>query len=291
MRGAEPQRQTYWTWKAAGNFIGGGTGGGLLFLTGVAAPREAFWLFIAGLVAHGFVAAGLLSVFFQLGRPFRAPRVIFRPQTSWMTRETLSDAVVFSIWLSAIWFGLPSLGRIMGLLALVPLYCHARMLKAAKGIPAWREPAIVPLIFSTGLTEGAAVFIVLAVIFGHTERWAIAALAVLVTARLLIWGVYRSRLVTPGAAPRGTAEFLEKINLGLILVGHVAPLTLLVITHFAPVLGYGPAVGGALLSLLSGWYLKHVLVTRAGYTQGLALPRLPARTPGFGGSAARPGWT
>jgi phenylacetyl-CoA:acceptor oxidoreductase subunit 2 len=290
MRGAEPQQQPYWTWKASGNFIGGGTGSGLLFLSGVTAAQETFWVFIAGVAAHAFVAAGLLSVFFQLGRPFRAPRVIFRPQTSWMTRETLSDALVFMVWVSALWFGLPSLGRVMGALALVPLYCHARMLKAAKGIPAWREPAMVPLIFSTGLAEGAAAFLVLAVVFGHAQRWAMSVLALLVIARLVIWGVYRARLVTPGAAPRGTAEFLERINVGLILLGHLAPLALLALTGFAPALGYGPAVGGALLSLLSGWYLKHALVTRAGFTQGLALPRLPARTPGFGGSATRPGW-
>ncbi len=40
-------------------------------------------------------------------------------------------------------------------LALVFVYCQGRMLQAARGIPAWREPLLVPLIVVTGLAEGA----------------------------------------------------------------------------------------------------------------------------------------
>ena len=40
-------------------------------------------------------------------------------------------------------------------LALAFIYCQARMLQAAKGIPAWREPLLVPLMVVTGLAEGA----------------------------------------------------------------------------------------------------------------------------------------
>jgi phenylacetyl-CoA:acceptor oxidoreductase subunit 2 len=32
-----------------------------------------------------------------------------------------------------------------------------------------------------------------------------------------------------------------------------------------------------LLALATGWYLKFVLVTRAAYNQGFALPQLPTR--------------
>ena len=44
-------------------------------------------------------------------------------------------------------------------LALVFVYCQARILQAAKGIPAWREPLLVPLIVITGVTEGAGLFL------------------------------------------------------------------------------------------------------------------------------------
>jgi hypothetical protein len=36
------------------------------------------------------------------------------------------------------------------------LYCQARILRAAMGIPAWRGPWVVPLIVVSGLAEGGA---------------------------------------------------------------------------------------------------------------------------------------
>jgi hypothetical protein len=42
------------------------------------------------------------------------------------------------------------------------VYCQARILQAATGIPAWREPLIVPLIVATGLAEGAGLWMLLA---------------------------------------------------------------------------------------------------------------------------------
>jgi phenylacetyl-CoA:acceptor oxidoreductase subunit 2 len=39
------------------------------------------------------------------------------------------------------------------------LYCQARILRAAKGIPAWRTPWVVPLIVISGLAEGGALLL------------------------------------------------------------------------------------------------------------------------------------
>jgi hypothetical protein len=41
------------------------------------------------------------------------------------------------------------------------LYCQARILRAAKGIPAWRTPWVVPLIVLSGLAEGGALLLLL----------------------------------------------------------------------------------------------------------------------------------
>jgi phenylacetyl-CoA:acceptor oxidoreductase subunit 2 len=39
------------------------------------------------------------------------------------------------------------------------LYCQARILRASKGIPAWRAPLVVPLILLSGLAEGGALLL------------------------------------------------------------------------------------------------------------------------------------
>ena len=46
----------------------------------------------------------------------------------------------------------------------------------------------------------------------------------------------------------------------------------------------------ALGALGSGWLFKVVLITRAAYNQGFALPRLPVRGAGTAGPATKPGW-
>jgi phenylacetyl-CoA:acceptor oxidoreductase 26-kDa subunit len=291
MRAAEPELQNYWNWKAAGNFIAGGAGSGLLFFTAVTAQQNSAWLSRAGFAALALIAAGLVCVFLELGRPLRSLNVIFRPQTSWMSREALVAGPMFAAGAAAVLFNLPGLALIAGVLALALLYCHARLLNAAKGIPAWREPATVPLIFVTGLTEGAAVFVLIAAAFGSVPLSVIATLAILVVARLLVWRTYRTRILVPGAAPIKTVEALNPIHQQLTIVGHVSPLALLMIAAVAPVVGTPLAAVGSLLALAAGWHLKYMLITRASYNQGFAISRSPARTPGFSRAGTRPGWT
>jgi DMSO reductase anchor subunit len=57
--------------------------------------------------------------------------------------------------LAAVWFGGGVFVGMAALLGVLFLYCQGRILQASKGIPAWREPKIVPLILATGFVEGA----------------------------------------------------------------------------------------------------------------------------------------
>ncbi|MFY9315766.1 MAG: hypothetical protein WAO95_09425, partial [Burkholderiales bacterium] len=59
----------------------------------------------------------------------------------------------------------------------------------------------------------------------------------------------------------------------LMQAGTIAPLALAVAALFVPQVA--PLAG--LAALLAGWWFKFVLVTRAAYNQGFALPRLPVR--------------
>jgi len=41
----------------------------------------------------------------------------------------------------------------------------------------------------------------------------------------------------------------------------------------------------------TGWAIKFILITRAAYNQGFALPHTPIRGSGVPGPAVKPGWS
>ena len=208
-----PKLQANWDWRAAANFVFGGAGTGLMAVTALAgffAPVAWAAVFLALLL----VATGLTSIWFEIGRPWRALNVFLNPRTSWMTREAMA-ALPF--------FGFGGLGWLMGWQWMVPLsalsglvflYCQARILRASKGIPAWRQEEIVPLIVATGLTEGAGLF---AIVAGLSGKGAVGPLAIallaLVLVRFGLWHTYRTALGDAGA-PTGGAQSLCRAQIG-----------------------------------------------------------------------------
>ena len=102
--GPNPWQQTSWDWRAAGNYICGGAGTGLLIasaLFGTPAPASLWspdWLVFAGLALVGL---GLLCVWLEIGRPLRALNVFINPWTSWMSREAIISVVLFPAGLAA----------------------------------------------------------------------------------------------------------------------------------------------------------------------------------------------
>jgi phenylacetyl-CoA:acceptor oxidoreductase subunit 2 len=232
-----PQR--HWDARAAANFMLGGAGAGLIAcapLTGD--PRAALF----GLV---LVAAGLGAVWLEIGRKLRAAHVFFNPVTSWMTRESFAALMLFPLAVFSPLLAAP--------VALAFLYCQARILRAAKGIPAWRAPQVVALVVSTGLAEGAG----LALVFS-ADRVLAGVFALAVAARYLAWRRYRA--AAPSAA-------LEPAGRALGWIGSGAALALLPLAP--PLAGVAAAAAGA--------WLKLALVTRASVKQGFSLPHLPVR--------------
>ena len=98
--GPTPCQQQSWDWRAAGNFIGGGAGSGLIVFTAASGAHGAALtvLMLAGLALIG---GGLLCVWLELGRPLRALHVFFNPRTSWMTREAITATLLFPIGMAA----------------------------------------------------------------------------------------------------------------------------------------------------------------------------------------------
>lgn len=236
--------QQSWDARAALNFMLGGAGSGLLVMTAVSGT-PAYWPMALSLA---LIAAGLGAVWLEIGRKLRALHVFFNPFTSWMTRESFAAVLLFGFGIGSFFFAwaLP----FAALSGIAFLYCQARILRAAKGIPAWRAPEVVPLILFTGLAEGAG----LGLLFGMEPGFFVIA----VLARALAWHRYRAAVKSPALEPAGKA---------LVWIGTVLPLALVLLV--------APAAG--LLALAAGWWLKLALVTRASFNQGFALPRLPVR--------------
>jgi phenylacetyl-CoA:acceptor oxidoreductase subunit 1 len=291
-KGAEPALQQHWNWKAAGNFICGGMGAGLLLgamlamLAGVPATASLGW------AALGLIAVGLTVLLFKIGRPLRFIHVLRQPQRSWMTREAWIAGALFPIAAAALWTGLPWLLAIAVVLAAAFLVSQAMILYGAKGIPAWRHAAIIPLIVVTGLAEGCGLFLADAAFRPKLASVvAIMALAtgLLAAARALAWRAYTSALTRAGA-PAQSLDVLVAHSPALLLGGTLLPLVLLgAATVFASAAPFLNAVAGLCIAI-AGAETKLIIVTRAGFNQGFAIAHTPVRGAGSAGPGVKPGW-
>jgi phenylacetyl-CoA:acceptor oxidoreductase subunit 2 len=128
-----PKRQHHWDWRAACNFIAGGSGGGLLFFAAAASflTDDVRALVFAGMALIG---AGLVCVWAEIGRPWRALNVFRHLGSSWMSREAAIAPLVFVSGALAL-FSTQALSprcsprRVLGAAF---LYSQARMLTADK---------------------------------------------------------------------------------------------------------------------------------------------------------------
>ncbi len=285
---ATSRRQRSWDLRAAGNFIGGGSGAGLIAIAAAAAVSGApFRLALA--LGLGGVAAGLSLVWLEIGKPWRAFNVFFHARTSWMTREGMVAIVLIPVGAIACLTGNVPAALFAALLAAGFLFCQARILRAARGIPAWRQEQIVTLILATGLAEGSGIFLIAG---ASATRWLVIALFAALL-REAAWLSYRAGLAATPQAARSLAVFataparLARVAQLAGLAAITVALGIVVAAHGVP---SGVAVplawiGGA-LAALSGWGMKALLITRAGFTRAVILPAVPTR--GKGGGHARP---
>jgi phenylacetyl-CoA:acceptor oxidoreductase subunit 2 len=259
-----PGRQRYWDWRAAGNFILGGAGAGLILYMAVAGER---WLALPG---AALIGGGLLGVWLEIGRPRRALNAFRRPATSWMSREATVAPPLLASALAAAWLARPWLPWLAAALAVTYLHCQARMLNAARGIPAWRGPRIVPLLMATGLAEGAGLG-VLATVWGQTapRAWPTLLLALFLLARTIgFWG-YRRGLTASGAHVR---VLRDSMRFGLVLSALDALALALLILGTTGVRSAPLVLASALIAAGSGGWLKYTLVIRWSYQQPFTVP-------------------
>jgi phenylacetyl-CoA:acceptor oxidoreductase subunit 2 len=268
-------QQTAWDHRAAANFVLGGAGSGLVLVTALAmiAGRGPAWPLLVGAIA---VAAGLAAVWAEIGRPWRALNVFFNPRTSWMTREALlAPSLILGAGAAAL---LPQ-GRAATAAAVLAAaaapafaYCQGRILRAARGIPAWRAPAIVPLVVATSVAEGLALWMLLGNAAG-TVVWA--ALLLALALRHGAWLRWRAELAGAPAAARAVAATRRLVQAATLLPMAAAVLALG--APLAPPAALVLQAGAAALALAGGAWFKFTLITRAGFNQGFAIAHLPVR--------------
>ncbi len=270
--GPDPWQQQSWDARAAGNFIGGGAGCGLLVFATLAGAQGTLRQSLL-VLALLLVSVGLLCVWAEIGRPWRALNVLLHPRSSWMSREAALAPLLLGCGSAAVMW--PALQPLAALLAAAFLYSQARILQAARGIPAWREPLTVPLLLSTGLTEGAGLYWLAAPAWGDGGSAAWLGFGLLLALRFVVgarW-YHRLRAVLRPAALRAVDRASLACNAGTLV-----PLALVVVVSAAPV-SSAPlleSLAGA-LAVAGGALFKFMLVTRAGFNQGFALPHLPVR--------------
>jgi phenylacetate-CoA ligase len=283
-KGIAPAHQQHWDWKAAGNFICGGAGTGLLLAAALAGPGAFQPL---GILALGVIALGLLLLLFKIGRPLRALYVLRQPKRSWMAREAWIAGALFPLGALAIWSEAPVLVAAAAVAAALFLFSQAMILKEAKGVPAWRTPRIVPLIVSTGLAEGAGLLLAAMVLLPPPEPAIGVTAAVLAVVRAWLWRLYLGAARRDGV-PARSLQVLSAFDPWLWLAGSALPLASI---------GGGLALDGAASALfalagvsmlVTGSALKLILVTRAGFNQGLGLPRALAQDTRTGNQDRKP---
>ncbi len=284
--GASSRLQHFWDARAACNFIGGGTGCGLLTWAAIG-MMIGLPYFPAALIGLLLVAAGLFMVWLEISKPWRAFNLFFRPQTSWMTREGIVALPLFAAGAIAVLFDadvrlgleLPSpviAADITALLGLTFLYCQLRIIHSAKGLPAWSEARLMPLLGVSGLIEGLGVYLLVLAFLGTVPVLLQIVAIALVIARVIAWYAYLSALAGSGA-PESTMTTLTGVSSGFLTIGHVLPLIILTLGFVAPGMATPLAALAGITAMFGGWFLKIKLVTKAAYIPKFTIPGAPVR--------------
>ena len=286
------KRQNFWDWRATMNWCLGGLGSGLAvsawvaYVIGQISMQATHQL---QLIAGVMMLAGLFFVWLKLGRRWRAWRALWRPQTSWMTRELYAAGVFLISVLVTTQISQPVVGlyHLAGFAAACFLLCQARILYSAQGIPAWRTLRVPWLIVASGLLEGVGLTLLLAStnmissggsVYLDPSRLAgvMAALALLNT---LLWLGYRygaDRAARPPLANR----IVDNMSWPLLIVGHLAPV-LLALAAWLDGANSAALFGMAgFLAMAGGPFWKYGLILKASYQHGFSLSRLPQRGSG-----------
>lgn len=290
--GSASRLQGFWDVRAACNFIGGGTGCSVLVWAAIGL-NFGLPYFPAALIGLMFVGAGLLMVWLEIGKPWRAFNVFFRPQTSWMTREGILSLPLFATGLVAVLVAAEAAIQIPVQILILPkspvvpavftaffalafLYCQLNILNSARSIPAWREPKVMPLLGISGLTEGMGVYLLVTSLMGLVSTFMLAAALVLLVARTVAWLAYIDAL-RQSNIPEPAMAAIMSVRGGFLVAGHLLPGVMIAAVYVRPDMAMPLVALAGIAATLSGWLFKITLVTRAAFIPRVTVPVPPVR--------------
>jgi phenylacetyl-CoA:acceptor oxidoreductase subunit 1 len=280
------QRQTFWDYRAAMNFMFGGMASGLAVCAWIASligALDAAVLPLVSAVAAVLMAVGLFFVFLKIGRKARFLRVLLRPQSSWMTRETYCVAVFYPAVAASLLWPHPALNAVAAVAAAGFLICQALILYTAKGIPTWRTPDMPWMLIATGLFEGLGLLAVITLVSGGQIEFspplALVGIALAIV-NAALWTRYRIAAENRGIGPL-SRNVLARVSPSLHFVGHATPAVLFAVSVFSNDVQSSVLAGvGGAAAIAGGMLWKFLIVTRACHEQGFAMPMLPRRGSG-----------
>ena len=240
-------RQTEWIerrgvlmWLAE---VFGGLGAGLYL---VALYFDNLWgMFIGWLIVIACKGGFHLA---YLGKPLRFWRMLLRPQTSWMTRGFIfmvlfigsgAMQLVFSYWLPGT-AGEVTFKVLAGIMAFLVATYTGFVMNYVNGIQLWNS-ALLPLLFVvTGVLDGFALVMTIALFGGKVDIMAAeAGSRVFLIAAAILMAIYLWSATYIGPAGRQSVVELLRggiapiLWVGVVLCGIILPVSISVATYFA----------------------------------------------------------
>jgi sulfite dehydrogenase (quinone) subunit SoeC len=183
-----------------------GAGYGLWWLLGVHLwnghfPDSNALKLIALMVGFVLVSAGLVSSTVHLGHPERAWRALSQWRSSWLSREGVAAllaylpmlALAWLLWTGADAAAIAGLGLLLAAMALLTVFCTARIYTSLRTVPAWHNAWVLPGFLLLGLYSGGLVLWAVQALSGYplTRVPLLALLAMAAAAAVLKLGYWR----------------------------------------------------------------------------------------------------
>ncbi|MFP6761740.1 MAG: DmsC/YnfH family molybdoenzyme membrane anchor subunit, partial [Rhodospirillales bacterium] len=218
----------------------------------------------------------------KIGRKLRAFYVVLKPQNSWMSREVYAVGLLYLAGLIDYFSPSNFMHLIVAIAALTFLYCQARILHSAKGIPTWRAPKIPWILLATGFYEGFGLLAIYSFIYPQSIPLpSILPVGGLILAAInaLLWQNYMMSLGDVGVGQKSQNLLLAstfKIQFISYLLPSILAMIFLVWGNEA---SWTLAAAGILVVVGSiNW--KILLITKACHQQGYAIAKFPQRGSG-----------
>jgi DMSO reductase anchor subunit len=145
-----------------------GAGYGLWFMIGLALafglyPEGRGGLLVALAIGLALTSIGLLCSVAHLGKPLRAWRALSQWRSSWLSREGIAALACVPLVLTLAWrardfHDVPKLriaGFLLALMAVLVVFCTARIYTSLRTISAWHNRRVLPMFMLLAIETGA----------------------------------------------------------------------------------------------------------------------------------------